>query len=330
MAGNGDNYFAHMLQSSLRMHKLPSRMNIALVLSALAVLAGAMSAGAAEKFVVLVSSNDAPFQKALDGFRAAMAGQQIGLDYEVLKLGGDAAKANTAAQRIKSNNARLVVAMGSLATDAVLREASAVPLVSCMALRTEHLNNAPNATGVGLEFPFEVQFQWLQRLLPDATTIGVLYNPAENQKRIKAAAAAAKKAGLKLEAYEVNAPQDVPAALDSLSRRADVLWGLADNLVLSQPIVKNLLLFSFRNNIPLIGPSETWVKAGALYSLDWDFTDLGAQCGEMTQKVIAGAPPNTLPPASPRTVLYSLNLLTARKMRIELPEQVVRGAHQTY
>lgn len=318
-----------LLKNGGSAQRLLRRMIMA-TLAALFCLAGIMKAGAEEKLVVLVSSSDAPFQKALDGFRDSFADRKNKPAYEVVRLEGDAAKAAAAVQKMRSDNTKHVMTIGSLATDAVLQEAADVALVACIVLRTEYLKETPNSTGVGLEFPFEVQFQWLQKLLPDVSTVGVLFSPGENQKRIKAAISAAKKAGIKLEAHEINAPQDVPAALDSLARRVDAVWVIPDSLILSAPIAKNLLLFSFRNNIPLIGPSEAWVKAGALYSLDWSFADLGAQCGEMAQKVLDGAPPSTLPVAAPRKVLYTLNLVTARQLKIDLSEQIVRGARHTY
>jgi len=303
---------------------------VAVILAAILFLALGRTARTEARIVLLVSSNEAPFKEADAGFREHLVRQGIQAEYEVYNLDGDAAKAGPAIQKIKAGGARLVVTHGSLATDAALRDITDIPIVACLVLRTDNLKKSPNATGVGLEFPLETQFAWMQKMLPEVMSIGVLYRPQENQKRVSAAAEIANKAGMRLEAREVNGPQDIPAALDTLSRRAEVLWGLADGLVLSPPIAKNILLFSFRNSIPLIGPSATWVKAGALYSLDWDYADLGAQCGEMAQKVLAGAAPSSLPAATPRKVLYSLNLNTARQMKIDLPEKLVRGARQTY
>jgi putative tryptophan/tyrosine transport system substrate-binding protein len=300
------------------------------IFAVLFLLAGATSARTGERIVLLVSSNEAPFQEAVAGFREYLSGQGIQAGYEVFNLDGDAEKAGPAIQKIKAGGTRLVLTLGSMATDAALREITDIPLVACLVLRTDNLRKAPNATGVGLEFPLETQFAWIQKLLPEVRSIGVLYQPNENQKKIDAAAEIARKAGMRLEAYEVKTPQDIPAALDSLSRRAEVLWGMTDSLMLSPPIAKNILLFSFRNSIPLIGPSATWVKAGALYSLDWNYADLGAQCGEKAQKILAGAAPSSLPPATPRKVLYSLNLVTARQMKLTVPEPMVRGARQVY
>jgi len=307
--------------------KIPSFLAAAL-LSALLFFGG--SATANEKIALLISSNDAPYKSAVSGFNAYLAKQGLQANYEVYTLDGDAAKAGPAVQKIKASGSRLIFSLGSLATDAVVKEVTDIPIVACLVLRTDNLKSLSNVTGVGLEFSFETQLEWLQRLLPQAKNVGVIYNPEENQKRVEHAARLAKKSGLHLEAQEVRTPQDVPAALNNLSKRADVIWGIADNLTLSPTIGKNVLLFSFRNNIPYIGPSATWVKAGALYSLDWDYEDLGAQCGEMAQKVLNGTAPANIPAASPRRVLYTLNLFTARQMKISLPDELVRGARQTY
>jgi putative ABC transport system substrate-binding protein len=202
--------------------------------------------------------------------------------------------------------------------------------VACLVLRTDGIKNAGNATGVGLEYPLETQVAWMQRFLPKTGTIGLVYNAGENQQKVDAAAAILRKAGLRLETEQVRTPQDVPAALNNLGKRVDALWGIPDSVMLSPTIAKNVLLFSFRNSIPVIGPSAAWVKAGALYALDWDYADLGGQCGEMADKILKGAQPSSILVASPRSVQYTINLVTARQMKLALPEKLVSGAHQTY
>jgi len=295
---------------------------------ALSSAGGVASAG--EKIVLLISLEEAPFKQTVAGFSNYLSQQGIQAGYEVYSLEGDAARVGPAIQKIKKSDAKLIFTVGSLATDAALKEITDIPIVAGLVLRTDNLRKAQNATGVGLEFPLETQLEWLQRFLPQAKSIGLIFNPDENQKRVEAAARIARKMGLKLESQEVHAPQDMPAALNNLSKRADVLWGLADNLALSPQIAKYILLFSFQNKIPFIGPSSTWVKAGALYALDWDYADLGAQCGELAHKALAGVPLSSIPPAAPRKVMYSINQFTARQLKIPLPEDLVRGAKLTY
>ena len=294
------------------------------------VLLPAAIGAANDRITVLVSSSDAPFKETVAGFNAYLAGQGIQTGFDVVNLDGDAGKADPAIQKIKAGGTRLVLTLGSLATDAAVRQISDIPIVACLVLRTEGLQKTANTTGVGLEFPLETQIERLRQFLPNARTIGVIYNPAENQKRVDIAAEIARKAGLRLEAYAIRSPQDIPAALNSLSRRVDVLWGIPDSVMMSPLMAKNILLFSFRNSIPFVGPSAAWVKAGALYSLDWDYADLGAQCGEIANRVLKGAAPASIPAAVPRKVQYTLNLYTAKQMKLSLSDRMISGAHQTY
>ena len=136
--------------------------------------------------------------------------------------------------------------------------------------------------------------------------------------------------GLNLEAQEVRVPQELPAALKNLSSRADVLWGISDQLVLNPQTARHILLFSFRNQIPFIGLSSNWVKAGALYSLGWDYTDLGMQCGSMAYAVLQGADVRSISPATPRTVKYCVNQKTARNIKIDIPKSLLTYAEEVY
>ncbi|NTW65611.1 MAG: hypothetical protein HGB21_04750 [Nitrospirae bacterium] len=301
---------------------------LTLLLLALAVLCP--GAAHAERIALLISSDDAPYKEAVAGFNEYVSKQGLQISYELIGLGGDPSRAGGAIQKIKSGRFDLILALGSLATEAVALEISDTPIVAGLVLRPESLKKGANLTGVSLEFPLELQFSWIQKVVPQARTIGVMYSPEENKKKIEAAAKVAQKMGLKLEALEVRTLQEVPDVLERLTKRAQVLWGVPDTIALSMQMAKPILLFSLQNSIPLVAPSSMWVKAGALYSLDCDYKDVGTQCGAMAVKVLKGASPGTLPPESHRTVSYSLNMNTARMMKLAIPDDLVRGAKQTF
>jgi putative ABC transport system substrate-binding protein len=290
----------------------------------------AASAPAAEKIAVLVSSKDAPFEEALKGFQGFLDKAAVQADYEVHRLDGSAARAGQAVQAVKKSGVKLVLTLGSLATDVAVKEIPDIPIIACMVLRSDGLKRSPNVTGVGLEFSLEVQTSWLQVLVPTAKNVGVIYNPEENQKRIEAAGRIMQGMGLHLVAQDVRSPQDVPAALEGMAKKVDILLGMADAVTMTPQTAKNVLLFSIRNSIPLVGISPAWVKAGALYSLEWDYADLGAQAGDMALKVLKGTPPSAIPAAAPRKVYYALNLKTAQQMKITFSDQLIRGARTTF
>jgi putative ABC transport system substrate-binding protein len=311
------------------MRHAPARATL-LVLGGLALVVAATSGAAPVKGdarVVVIVSQDAPqYLDALEGVKSHLESQGARFPVDVHALHGDAAAAAGILQGARRDGAGLVVTLGSLATQAAVREVRDLPIVAGLLLNADDLAKAPNATGVVLEFPVEVELQYMKKLLPGQRNVGVLFNPAENQARIDAATRIAGGLGLTIYARKVEAPKDLPDALDSLNRRADVLWGVADQVVLNPQTVKPILLFSLRNRIPFVGLSETWVKAGAVYALDRDYKDIGRQCGEMVLKILQGTSPAALPPVPPRKVLYSVNLKTARMLKLDLGGPVLQAA----
>jgi len=301
------------------------------LLSALVTLLVAGGAGGAPlkgeiRIAVIVSQDAAPYQEALEGFKAFLESQGASPQWDVQELHGDGTLAAAALQRARQDRAALVLALGSLGAQSAVREVRDIPIVAGLVLNAEDTARAPNAAAVVLEFPVETELRFLQRLLPGQQNIGVLFNPSENQARIDAAARAAGALGLTLHARKVESPKDIPDALESLNKRADVLWGVADQVVLNPQTVRPILLFSLRNRIPFVGLSATWVKAGALYALDRDYNDIGLQCGEVALKILQGAAPSSIAPVTPRKVVYSVNLKTARLLKVDIRAPVLQAA----
>jgi putative ABC transport system substrate-binding protein len=96
--------------------------------------------------------------------------------------------------------------------------------------------------------------------------------------------------------------------------------------VLSPATAKSILVFSYRNRIPFAGLSDSWTNAGALYSLDRDYVDIGRQCAEIAVRIERGARADSLPVKHPRTVLYSVNLKAARHMNLKISETLIANA----
>jgi putative ABC transport system substrate-binding protein len=282
------------------------------------------------RIAVLLSLDAQPYKETLAGFQQYLLQQGIEAQYKVYSLEGDPSKAARTIHEIKNDGVRLILTLGTLATETALNADMNTPIIAGMVLDEERLRKAPNATGVVLEFPLETQFNLLRRFLPKARNVGVIYNPEDNRKKIEAAVKVSKRMGFKLEAQAVRMPKELPAVLKNLAKRADVLWGIPDKLILNPQTAKQILLFSFRNRIPFIGLSTPWVKAGALYSLSWDYADLGMQCGTMAFKILSGVRVSSIPPASPRKIQYCLNQKTVEHMKIEISEELIRDAHRVF
>jgi len=303
-----------------------------LMLVVLGIVGDGFADGSAEesRIVILTSSRAAPYEEALAGFQQALRQQGVRAIFEVLSLEGETHRVAQVLQDVKQGGRALLLTLGTAATQRARQDITTVPIIAGLVLSADEFKGAPNMSGVTLDFPVTLQLEWLRRFLPTAKTIGVIYNPKENQQRIEAASRVAYELGLKLESQQVSDTRELPTALETLAKKIDVLWGVVDELVLTPQTAKHILLFSFQNRIPFVGLSTAWVKAGAVYALDWDYTDLGMQCGEMALKVLRGTPINALPPMVPRKVVYALNQKTARHMKIEIAETLVHGAREVF
>jgi putative ABC transport system substrate-binding protein len=302
-----------------------------LLVACLAAFAAAPPAGGegGGSLVVVTSRDDGPYEGVVSGLRAALGDAPEGREVSFHSLQAGPEDALAALREARAGDGPLIT-IGSVATRSALESPGKAPLVACMIVDEDDLGSARNATGVMLEIPLETQLEWIRRFVPGTRTIGVLYNPEENGERIREAAGIARRLGLRLVAEEVHRPQDLPSALDKVGREADLLFAMTDQMVLSRQTAQAILLFSFRNRMPFSGLSASWVKAGALYALERDYEDIGAQCAEMAVKVLGGRQPSALPLAAPRKVVYAVNLKTAEHLKLSLSPDLVEGAAELF
>lgn len=304
-------------------------LRVALVLALVGAPTGLLPSGPAHptrstRVTALLSQDATPFRSALQGFQEQLRKSAPGAEVVVHVLGKDGAGlVNT----VRAESPGLVLALGSAAVE-MARQLGDVPVVAGMVLHPDDVARGPQFTGVFLEFPADVAFSYLKRILPGQRRVAVLYNPAENQPAVDQATRAARAAGFELLARRVQVAADIPDMLKSLTNSADVLWGIADTLVLTPETARPILLFSLQNRIPFVGLSAPWVKAGAVYALERDYLDIGRQCGEMASQLLDGRSPATLPPASPRKVLYVVNRRTADQLKLTISREVLRGAEE--
>ncbi len=118
--------------------------------------------------------------------------------------------------------------------------------------------------------------------------------------------------------------------MEKIKDKVDVLWGIPDNIVYSPRTSRSILLFTFKNKLPLIGISAPWVQSGALYALERDYSDIGIQCGEMAVKSLSGMAPESIPAEHPRRVVYHLNMKTAKHMGVVFEEELTKKADKLY
>jgi putative ABC transport system substrate-binding protein len=255
--------------------------------------------------ILVAQSADTPrLEKALAALR-----DHASLPVEVVPLsaGDDALRAAWTG----SDRGSVLVALGPRASDATLRLGLAGPVIHCLAGADALREGLP---AIPSEVPVDQQAAWLGKLMPDVRTVGLLYDPAINTRRVEAHAAALGHAGYRTVLQPVATPAALPAALEKLAGRAHLLLALPDSTVYTRESSRGLLLFSFRKRIPLAGPSLAWVKMGALYAVDWDYAEVGAACAGLAARE---SQPRAAGPVVPPRPRVFVNMRSARQFGVD-------------
>jgi len=288
---------------------------------ALMIGASAPAAAADLRIVVLAPEGDATVDRVLAGVRASLAGQPVSTRYL------SPTRADMLDSLRRAEEGTVFLGLGQRAADDILRTRSTPALVGCLLPAGAGLSQGDNVKAIPPEVSPELQATWLRRLHGQARRVGLLYDPDLSARQVGRLAEALQRAGLQALPEPVHSPTELPAALGRLSRKADVILGINDRTVFTPQTAKAILLYSFRARIPVIGLTDAWVKAGALYALEPDYEDLGRHCGLAALKM-TGLPREL--PQQPARLVLSINLRTARHMRIDWPSDILHMASKTH
>jgi putative tryptophan/tyrosine transport system substrate-binding protein len=282
-------------------------------------------ARAALRITVLQGSAGTASRDMVDGFRRRM--EQLGRPSVITVIATDG---DAGGPVPRSVGADLVVALGVRAASIAARDYRGTPAIGALVTRESALPDNSVGGSVVLEFSVETELEWMRRLLPQVRRIGVLYSSDENARLVARAREVARGLGLEIVARRVANPAEIPGALSALSGSADALWGISDDVVLTAETAKAMLLASLRSRIPFVGLSSQWARAGAVYALERDYADLGAQTADLAARMLDGGTPRPPEVVRPRKVGYALNIRTADLLRVTISPALVRGAVEVY
>ena len=160
------------------------------------------------------------------------------------------------------DHADLYVAVGMKAT-AVLANTTR-PLLSVFTPRSavDALNVPSSFAAIYIDQPVSRRLALITAVLPQARSVAVLYSspPVELPMLQRAASAA----GLTVNSREVVRRSDISPDLAEVLNKSDVLLVLADSEIYRPDTLRNILLQTYRQRVPMIGLSSQYVRAGAL------------------------------------------------------------------
>jgi putative ABC transport system substrate-binding protein len=170
-----------------------------------------------------------------------------------------------------------------------------------------------------------VQLRMLAAVVPDASRIAVLWNPANlafQTLQLKQVEAAASVAGVQLQMLEVREASDIDSAFDAIDRDGTrALLILADPLftIHNDVIIERLT----KRRLPAAGGIRLFAERGGLMAYGPDFFDLNRRSAAYVDKILKGANPADLPVEQPTKFEFIVNLKTAKGFGLAIPEPVL-------
>lgn len=183
-----------------------------------------------------------------------------------------------------------------------------------------------NYAGVSLDVPADVQLKLFKRIVPAAVKLGVIYT-VKSERLIAEAKNIQNNFGIQIVAVRIASSMEVPNALRNLPS-VDALWIIPDVRVCTKDSMPCILNFAVEKKLPVFGFADYLVKAGALLSYTYDYSDIGEQTAELLAKVLGGESPGSVPVSGPRKVGYAINLKTAKYLGLSFSNAIMRGAEQ--
>lgn len=221
----------------------------------------------------------------------------------------------------------LVVTIGVDAANAAIQRTEPGTTILCvliprMAFETLSSGKKDNRkiSAIYLDTPPHRQLELIRLLLPQARNVAtVLGNVSVRDK--ETLHVAARDRGLTLQAESAQRDSELYPTLKSVLANADVFLAIPDPVVINASTAQNVLITAFRSQVPVIGFSANYVRAGALASVYSSPQQIGSEAGQIIK---THQRHNNLPaPKYPRYFSVGVNTSLMRTMGLPVADEQI-------
>ena len=309
-----------------------------LVAVVMAAMTAAVPVRAADVHVAITQIVEHPaLDSCRQGVRDVLAeagyveGKNLEWSYESAQ--GNMATAVQIAKKFVGEEPDVIVAIATPSAQAMVASTKNIPVVfsavtdpvgAKLVKSWEH--PGANVTGTSDRAPIDKHLAMIKRILPNAKSVGVLYNPGEvnSVSSLDAVKEAAPAHGMTVLEGPAPKSSEVLAAARALVGKADALYVPTDNTVVSafEAVVK----VGYDAQLPVFASDVDSVPRGAIAAMGFNYYEVGRQTGEMVVEILKGKKPADIPVAGVKKTDLWLNPKSAKKMGVTLPEAMIAEA----
>ncbi|NLJ94226.1 MAG: ABC transporter substrate-binding protein [Clostridiaceae bacterium] len=270
---------------------------------------------------------DSGYEGFVDGLaeRGFVEGENLTIDYNNAQ--GDQSNATTIAQKIVNANPNLIFAIATPAAQAVANQTTEIPIVITAVTDAAmsglvNSNDKPetNVTGTSDLTPVKEQMELIQEILPEAKSVGVIFNSSEDNSLIQAEMAQEKLEELGIEYLEltVSKTDEISQVVQSAMGKVDAIYTPTDNLIsANMTAVTNITTPA---GVPVICGEAAMLEGGGLLTYGIDYYELGKQSGHMAADILEGkSTPQEMAIQTITEPIFEVNQELADELGIEIP-----------
>ena len=215
----------------------------------------------------------------------------------------------------------LIITIGNQPAEYVLQAKTTTPILSILitkrAIELLEKEYIPTHTWLTIspDQPVSRQLLLIKHLLGKHITIGTIFGPVSNNDQ-KTVIKAANDYSLKLNYEIISITDQLISALKSLISNSEVVLALPDPVAFNRNTIRSILLLTYRKNIPVIGFSQSYVKAGALAAVYSTPEQISMQTTEIINDIYNNKFPVTKQ-QNPKYFSIAINKKILRVLRIK-------------
>jgi putative tryptophan/tyrosine transport system substrate-binding protein len=270
-------------------------------------------------------NNTAAFLQGLDalGWR-----EGVNLQIDWRWYGADAALAERQSAELIALKPDVILAGGNPAVEKTRQQSKAIPVVFTLISDPVGLGYVDslahpggNLTGFESYTPafYTKELQVFTEIMPPATSVAVLYNPATApyaSRMVRAMENAAKSIGVAVRDAPCHDAAGIEAVVAALPRGGGLL-ALGD--IFTQVHRETITSLALKYNVSTVANTRQLAESGALITYALDIPDLFRRSTTYIDRILKGEKPANLPVQTPTKFELIVNLKTARALGVTVP-----------
>jgi putative ABC transport system substrate-binding protein len=175
--------------------------------------------------------------------------------------------------------------------------------------------------------PKLIEFQ--REVIPKATTIAALFNPANptNPKFVANLQTAASPMGMQVLAFALKSPDELDSVFSTLAaQHPDTLQLVADSG--NVDLMDRIAALALAHRLPSFSTITGYARFGGLMAYGIDGRKVVMRAQFFVKRILAGAKPGDLPVEQPTKIELAINLKTAKALGLTIPPNLLGRADE--